>query len=188
MIHLFQPIILVGLCLLLRSFTHNVAPQQTKYQIIIISFYFLITFNVMHHFEIWHAPLQYCRGACQILKWYRHSILHGHWKHFYRTPLSFSDFLSLSPELLPWIYANQSGSKKWQRSRWFTQNTCSLTCTTLSGVPLRDIVYRGENHNMLVNLLAPGRCCRIFKSIIFQLITHNDSLGTCYEIAFWWMS
>ena len=40
---------------------------------------------------------------------------------------------------------------------------------------------------IFVNLLAPGRCGINFKSVIFELIVQNSSLGTHHEITFRWM-
>ena len=40
----------------------------------------------------------------------------------------------------------------------------------------------------IINSLAPGRCCSIFKLVIFKLISRRDLLSISYEIALRWMS
>ena len=41
--------------------------------------------------------------------------------------------------------------------------------------------------NLEINILAPGRCGSIFKSIIFKCLLQSSSLDTRCEIAFGWM-
>ena len=47
--------------------------------------------------------------------------------------------------------------------------------------------WTSRQSNQGANLLAPGRCGSIFKSIIFELILQNSSLAIPCEIAFWWL-
>ena len=40
---------------------------------------------------------------------------------------------------------------------------------------------------LVLNSLAPGRCCSIFKSVIFKLISRTDLWSISYEIVLRWM-